>query len=138
MTIPDLRMVEMLACGLATAILILSVVVFFLRPRRSAPIVQVCECEAFREAMENHQTACAQHFLALSRRLDSAEAAMLDLTAKRSDNIVDEGRLNMSARAQALQLLRAGIAPDTAAFTLGVPTRDIRLLAKVAKLLATN
>jgi hypothetical protein len=43
------------------------------------------------------------------------------------------GSLNRSARSQALQLLRSGMSPETAAATLGMGRREMRLLDRVAQ-----
>lgn len=48
----------------------------------------------------------------------------------------DSGRLNRSARARALKLLRTGVPPDAAAATLEMPRKDVVLLARVGSILA--
>ena len=48
----------------------------------------------------------------------------------------DPGRLNRSARARALKLLRAGVPPDAAATTLELPKKDLVLLSRVAAVLS--
>jgi hypothetical protein len=66
----------------------------------------------------------------LKRHIQSLETSL-----KNSDEILREGRLNHSSRAHALQLLRSGISPDSAAASLDMPRREMRLLAKVSRLL---
>jgi hypothetical protein len=43
-----------------------------------------------------------------------------------------EGRLSVAMRSRALRMLRAGIAPETAAAELGMPRSEVRLLKEVA------
>ncbi len=45
------------------------------------------------------------------------------------------GGLNRSARAQALQLLRSGVSPESAATSLGMGKREMRLLEQVSQTL---
>jgi hypothetical protein len=46
-----------------------------------------------------------------------------------------DGRLGMPARARALQMLRSGMAAETAAAELGLARNEVQLLAKVAAIL---
>jgi hypothetical protein len=55
-----------------------------------------------------------------------------------TDEILRDGRMNRTSRAQAMRLLRSGVSPDTAAATLGVARREIKLLATVSQLLAAG
>ena len=98
--------------------------------RRVRRIRSVSEAGVLRMALETHQASCAGQLAALSQRLESLVASM-----QNSDEVLRDGRLNLSVRAQALQLLRAGISPEAAAVTLGAASRDMRLLAKVSRLL---
>jgi hypothetical protein len=66
----------------------------------------------------------------LKRQIENLETSL-----KNSDEILREGRLNHSSRAHALQLLRSGVSPDNAATSLDMPRREMRLLAKVSRLL---
>ncbi len=54
------------------------------------------------------------------------------------DHALAAGRLSRSSRSEALRLLRSGIAPETAASTLGMPKNDIELLAKVSSVLTAR
>jgi hypothetical protein len=91
------------------------------------------EADELREVLEAQRVACAEQLAALSKNLELPEASI-----PRSNEGPWDGRLNVSVRAQALQLLRAGVSPDTAAATLGVPSHDIRLLARVSRMLAAR
>ena len=83
-----------------------------------------------REVIDSNRTSCVEDCGALSRNLEALQASM-----QTADDLLRGGRLSNSCRAQALQLLRAGIAPDTAAATLGLARVEMRLLAKVSRLL---
>ncbi len=43
-----------------------------------------------------------------------------------------EGRINVTVRSRAMRMLRAGIAPETAAAELGMAQSEVRLLKEVA------
>jgi hypothetical protein len=49
---------------------------------------------------------------------------------------LSQRRITRNNRAEALRLLRSGVAPETAAATLSMPRYDVVLLAKVASALA--
>jgi hypothetical protein len=84
-----------------------------------------------RAAMETHKADHAAQLAELYRNIEILSAGM-----PQTDELLREGRLNLSARAQALQMLRAGISPDTAAQNLGIASRDVRLLARVSTVLS--
>ncbi|MES1258901.1 MAG: hypothetical protein ABUS51_10740 [Acidobacteriota bacterium] len=88
------------------------------------------EFSRLRQIIDSDRTSCAEDFAGLSRRFEALERGR-----QSTDELLHGGRLSQSQRAQALQLLRTGVAPDTAAVTLGVATREMRLLAKVSRLL---
>lgn len=88
------------------------------------------EFSRLQQMIDGYRTTCARDVAGIARNLEALEASM-----QTSDELLRAGRLSHSCRVQALQLLRAGIAPDTAAVTLGIPNRDVRLLAKVSRLL---
>jgi hypothetical protein len=86
-----------------------------------------------------------QAFLAGQQALFSEELAglrhalsTLELSMQNTDEILRDGRMNRTSRAQAMRLLRSGVSPDTAAATLGVARREIKLLATVSQLLAAG
>jgi hypothetical protein len=139
MSVPDPGLTGILACGLSAASLLVSAAVLVIGLRVIPPNPQTAvdpEVLALREALETHRAEYAGQLASLTRKLELLEAGSVGESGKRPHEALHDGRLNHSARAQALQLLRAGISPDTAANTLGTATRDIRLLAKVSRLLA--
>jgi hypothetical protein len=69
------------------------------------------------------------------RRL-GVEMAESESKAKTSLELLGDGRMAMPARARALQMLRSGMAAETTATELGLARNDVRLLAKVAGILA--
>jgi hypothetical protein len=82
-------------------------------------------------ALASHQASCTEQVAGLSRTLESVQAGL-----QTGSELLRDGRLNLSSRAQAMQLLRAGISPETAAITLGMASRELRLLARVSRILS--
>jgi hypothetical protein len=133
MRMPETGVTVIVACGLLALAFIVSVAVYFLRGSlvvRSGRVVPDPELQKIKEALEAHEARYASEMASLSRQLDLLESAM-----KYPEQILRDGRLNVPARTQASQLLRAGLSPETAALNLGMATRDLRLLAKVSRLL---
>jgi hypothetical protein len=62
----------------------------------------------------------------------------LELSLQNTGEMLREGRLHGTSRAQAMRLLRSGMSPETAAATLGMAQREVKLLAAVAQLLTPN
>jgi len=126
-------------CSIAVGVVALSVAAaicarILRRPASSANGArECCATTEFREAFAAHRRACDQKLEALLKTLESLEAS---LPAR--DEPRPQESLNLSTRARALQLLRAGMSPDTAAVNLGMPTRDVRLLATVSRLLTSG
>lgn|GEM_PF-3405288 len=81
------------------------------------------------EAMlRQHQAECLRQFGQLSRSVGVLELSARDTEAA--------GRgLNRSRRSQALQLLRAGMSPESAASSLGIAKREMRLIVRISQLL---
>jgi hypothetical protein len=113
--------------GLALVVSCLAACVASWRSRSGAQ-----ETVRLREELESHRAYCAENLEGVSKSV-----ASLELGARASDEPLNSGRLNHSTRAEAVQLLRMGISPDTAAMTVGVATREVRLLAEVERLLAS-
>jgi hypothetical protein len=137
----DPGLTGIVACGLGAVSLLVSGAIVMLRGRVRSSITEAPlnpEILALREALENYRAGYAEQLASLTCRIESMEAGSLAERSRGANESLHDGRLNQSARAQALQLLRAGISPDTAANTLGTATRDIRLLAKVSRLLAVR
>ena len=91
------------------------------------------ELARLREALVKTQTSCAETLAGMERQLE-----MLEAGRQSADELLRDGRLSQSRRAQALQLMRSGIAPETAAVTLGMAVREVRLLAKVSRVLSSS
>jgi hypothetical protein len=59
---------------------------------------------------------------------------ILELSAR---SVEEAGRgLTRSRRSQAIQLIRAGMAPESAASSLGIARREMRLIATVSRMLS--
>jgi len=82
------------------------------------------------EAVDQVREDCHKSGEELRNALSSIEANM-----QTTEELLREGRLNRSTRAQALKMLRSGVSPETAANSLGMATRELRLLARVSELL---
>jgi hypothetical protein len=139
MSMLDPGLTGTVACGLGAVSVLVPGAVLVLRRRVRRPGIQPAvnmELVAVREELANLRAGYAEQLASLTRKIESLEAGSPGEGGRRAEGALHDGRLNQSARAQALQMLRAGISPDTAANTLGTATRDIRLLAKVSRLLA--
>jgi hypothetical protein len=108
--------------------------------------VRRCHLRASRDSSRlSHEFESAQALLAGRQALFSEEIAelrhalsTLEIGMQNTDEILRDGRMNRTSRAQAMRLLRSGVSPDTAAATLGVARREIKLLATVSQLLAAG
>jgi hypothetical protein len=141
MSVIDPGLTGIVACGLGGISLVVSGVLLVLRIRGSRADQEVAVDPgmiALREGLECLRAEHAAQMASLIHKIDSLEAGSLEEGGRRASEALNDGRLNQSARARALQLLRAGISPDTAANTLGTATRDIRLLAKVSRVRAVR
>ena len=86
-----------------------------------------------RTEMRRKHDECLHLVHHIAENMEAAER-----TAQASAELLGDGRLAMPTRARALQMLRSGMAADTAAVELGLARSDVRLLAKVGSLLATG
>src|SRR4051794_14130524 len=77
--------------------------------------------------MRSIQGDCERRAEELTAALVSAEAGM-----QSTAEMLRDGRLSRSSRARALQLLRSGVSPETAAESMGMATREMQLLARVS------
>jgi hypothetical protein len=84
-----------------------------------------------RETIESGQEECLRQINAIAGELTAAEK-----NAQASLDLLRDGRLGTPVRARALRMLRSGMAADTAAAELGLGRNEVRLLEKVAGLLA--
>jgi hypothetical protein len=108
------------ACGVAVLLALLSFVAQWrgrVRHRR--------ELQDIRAAFERQRTESADVASELRGQFQALEKCALAPPGA--------GSLNRSARARALQMLRSGISPETAAASLGVAKREMRLLERVSQ-----
>jgi hypothetical protein len=85
----------------------------------------------FEAALERCRLECRE---AVANAVRESERSAPEIAVV--EPIQDMGRLNRSARARALKLLRTGVPPDSAAATLEMPKKDVALLARVGAVLA--
>jgi len=110
-----------------------------------AVYAQKKQCNEKQEAAETAayhvRQACETRAEALKTELKAEfKSAMESLEAafRGPERALAEGRMDRSTRSEALKLLRSGIAPETAAATLGMPKRDLVLLSKVSNVLLAH
>jgi hypothetical protein len=105
-----------------------TVCLFFLRRYR----IQLDHArEELHIMLRQHQTEFQDGIGQVARAVDFLEKST------HSTEEALRGRLTPSLRSQAMQFLRTGMAPDTAAAAAGMPRRDMRLIAKVARILSS-
>jgi hypothetical protein len=120
---PDLALIGGAAAGVGVAIWMLT------QWRRNVRR----EAASAREALELWRKECSERFEELRKADETLEASL-----QSTRDVLRNGRLNRSTRTAALQLLRTGMSPDSAASSLGVPKREMRLIARVFLLLSAN
>jgi hypothetical protein len=89
------------------------------------------EAACLRDEAKRHHGECLKQISDVGENL-----ASLERNAQSNAELLRDGRLGMPARARALGLLRSGMSADSAAAELGIARNDVRLLEKVALLLA--
>ena len=119
---PDPAAITVLVTGVAGCL----AAVFCLLALRRARADFDLEVAHVQEEQGRSQAACSARIDELKREFQA-----LCLSMQNTDELMREGRLSRSSRAQAMQLLRSGVSPDTAASTLGIAKREMHLLAKV-------
>ena len=80
-----------------------------------------------REETARCEADCAARITEFRLQFDALAVSM-----RNTEELLREGRLNRSSRAQAMHLLRTGVSPDTAAARLGMAKREMNLLSKVS------
>ncbi len=83
--------------------------------------------------LERRQADCMEQIGGLRNDLITLESSL-----QNTEEILRDGRLNRTTRAQAMKLLRSGISPDIAASTLGMAVREMKLMATVSRLLSAG
>ena len=86
-----------------------------------------CDVEELRRLFELERKVCADTFF--ERKENPAHAR----EEEHAGNAEAGRALTRSSRAEALRLLRSGLSPETAASSLGIGKREMRLLERVAR-----
>jgi hypothetical protein len=122
----------LLACG-AIAIAAVCLIAVYAQKKRCNEKQEAAEAAAYhvRQACETRSEDLKTELKSEIRSaIESLEAGL-----RGPERALAEGRIGRSNRAEALKLLRSGIAPETAAATLGLPKHDLVLLSKVSNVL---
>ena len=82
--------------------------------------------------LRQHQTEYQDGFSQVNQAFAYLEESSLTTEAAL------RGRFTSAQRSQAMQLLRSGIAPETAAATLSLPKRDVQLISRVSRALSAQ
>src|SRR5690242_989016 len=86
---------------------------FSLFALRKYQLIAARETARLSEEAERRQAICSEQIGGLRNDLVN-----LELSLHNSDELLRDGRLSRTTRAQAMKLLRSGISPETAASTL--------------------
>jgi hypothetical protein len=86
----------------------------------------------FAAMLQQHQAECVEKIGLLGRNV-----AALETSAQNIENL-GQAALTRSRRSQAIQLLRSGMSPETAASNLGIARREMRLIARVSSILSSH
>ncbi len=86
---------------------------------------------ALKQEMHEQYRECLLRMSEVAGRIDAAERSV-----QSSAELLQDGRLSLPVRSRALRMIRSGMAPDSIAVEMGLPRAEMRLLAKVAVLLA--
>jgi hypothetical protein len=122
---PDLALIAGAAASGAAAISMLTQWRHCRRFRR--------ETASTRETLELWRNECSEQFEELRKADQTLEASL-----RSTCDVLRNGRLNRSTRTAALQLLRTGMSPDSAASSLGLAKREMQMIARVFLLLSAN
>jgi len=89
------------------------------------------EIVKLRGEMARGDRDCSEQISRLGETLETSKR-----NAQASLELLRDGRLSLPARARAFRMLRSGMAAETAATELGMARNDVRLLEKIAGVLA--
>jgi hypothetical protein len=105
-----------------------------LRRQRLAVDLKLCELESIIR-QQHDESARGTGQIEQSVAQLSRSVADLELNAR---NIGEAGwgGLTRTRRSQAMQLLRSGMSPESAASNLGIATREMRLISRVSRVLS--
>jgi hypothetical protein len=107
--------------------------VFALRALRKYHLLAASGSTRMSNELERQQAFHSDQIGALRNHLVS-----LELSLQNTDEILRDGRLSRTTRAQAMKLLRSGISPEMTASTVGMATREMKLMATVSRLLSAG
>jgi hypothetical protein len=88
--------------------------------------------EEFHILLRQHRTEHQDDMERMTRALE-----FLEQSGRNTEDAL-RGRLTHSLRAQAMQLLRSGMSAEKAASTMGMAKADLRLIAKVSRILSSS
>jgi hypothetical protein len=125
--IPDPLSIATILTGVAGCL----AAVFCLLALRKSRSDFALEASRVRGECDRSQVACLDQLAELK-----VEFATLELSMQNTEELLWEGRLNRTSRAQAMQLMRTGVSPETAASTLRIAKREMNLLSKVLRSLS--
>jgi hypothetical protein len=91
---------------------------------------------ALRVEMKQSQEDLTQQIALIDGKVIEAMESQHGMQA--SLELLRDGRLGSPVRSRALKMLRSGLGADAAATELGLPKNEVRLLAKVAAVLASR
>jgi hypothetical protein len=105
----------------------------------------VCLLSMRRHKVQLEQTSEELHILLRQHQTEYLDeigqvgraVTFLEQSAQNTEEVI-RGRLTTSLRSQAMQLLRAGTAAENAAVRLGIARRDMRLIARVSRILSSH
>ena len=97
------------------------------RQARSASQKEAAELRAI---LARAESMYGSEIKELRQALDTLERGLVG-----ASEALREGRLNLSVRSQALQMLRGGATADSVASSLGIATSEARLLTRVGQVL---
>lgn len=89
-----------------------------------------------REEMKQSQEDLKQRIARIDQNVVEAIESHHGMQA--SLDLLRDGRLGAPVRSRALKMLRSGLGAEAAATELGLPKNEVRLLAKVAAVLASR
>jgi hypothetical protein len=119
--------------GLIAGVAACFAALFSLLALRRYHLIAAREAARLSDEFGRRQAFCSEQIAGLRN-----DFAALELNMQNTDELLREGRLNRTSRAHAMQLLRSGISPDTAASTLGMARREMKLMATVSRLLSAG
>jgi hypothetical protein len=128
MNLDSMTLDPALAAAAASLLLVLLPAVLLVAARRRSRTQTRGELECLRASFEREKITSAEALSELKKGLGALENQV-----RSAPEAPQPGGLNRSARAEALRLLRSGMSPETAAASLGMGKREMRLLERVSR-----